>query len=187
MDENGYSRLLKLRYATYVGEQEKDPMLIDLSLDCEITQPPERMEPKNRVMLEDVVTADYLLYPLPDQLADKLCAVMERQPGDWPSSRMKDLVDIVLYVTGERFDLAQLVLAIDSECVRRGMEVPRRFEAPEEWRRRFPAFAKRSGLSKSSCDFDYACGLAAKFFTPALEHRDECMRWNPSVLEWHEG
>lgn len=25
MDENGYSRLLKLRFATYVGEQEKDP------------------------------------------------------------------------------------------------------------------------------------------------------------------
>lgn len=31
-DDNGYSRLLKLRYATYIGDEEKDPVLVDLSL-----------------------------------------------------------------------------------------------------------------------------------------------------------
>ena len=43
LDENGYSRLLKLRYASYVGDEEKDPILIDLSLDCTTTQPAERI------------------------------------------------------------------------------------------------------------------------------------------------
>lgn len=37
LDENGCSRLLKLRYAMCIGEEEKDPVLIDLSLDCETT------------------------------------------------------------------------------------------------------------------------------------------------------
>lgn len=52
MDENGYSRLLKLRFAAYVGEQEKDPIPIDLSLDCTPTLPPERMKPLNRIELD---------------------------------------------------------------------------------------------------------------------------------------
>ena len=47
-----------------------------------------------------------MAYPLVDQLADKLCAVMELQPGGWQSSRMKDLVDIVTYATNESFDPA---------------------------------------------------------------------------------
>ena len=40
-DENGYSRLLRLRFAAFIGPEEKDPVLIDLSLDCSTTQPPE--------------------------------------------------------------------------------------------------------------------------------------------------
>lgn len=108
LDENGYSRLLKLRYASYVGDEEKGPILIDLSLDCATTQPAERVTPANRVEIEGVAVFDYLAYPLADQLADKLCAVMGLQPGGWPSSRMKDLVDIVAYATNEAFDLGQL-------------------------------------------------------------------------------
>ncbi len=40
MDENGYSRLLKLRFSTFVGSEEKDPVLIDPSLDCAPTGEP---------------------------------------------------------------------------------------------------------------------------------------------------
>lgn len=39
LDDNGYSRLLKLRFQTFLGHEEKDPILIDLSMDCDITQP----------------------------------------------------------------------------------------------------------------------------------------------------
>lgn len=113
LDENGYSRLLKLRYATFMGHEEKDPILIDLSLECGTTLPPERIEPASRVYVEGLETCRYLVYPLPDQLADKLCAIMERQPGGWHSSRMKDLVDIVFYATNETFCLSQLSYAIE--------------------------------------------------------------------------
>ncbi len=124
LDENGYSRLLKLRYASYVGDEEKDPILIDLSLDCTTTQPAERIAPANRIEIEGVEVCDYLACPLVDQLADKLCAIMELQPGGWPSSRMKDLVDIVTYATNESFDLLQLRQAVRCECAKRGMAVP---------------------------------------------------------------
>lgn len=185
LDENGYSRLLKLRYRTFIGDEEKDPILIDLSLDCETTLPPERLTPSNRVPIEGIETCDYLVYPLPDQLADKFCAIMERRPGGWPSSRMKDLVDVVTYVTRESFQLGQLRYAIECECARRSMEVPATFAAPQDWKPRFRAFAKKNGTPEDYVDFNTAVALAAKFYNPALSKESaRDASWSPSALAW---
>lgn len=185
IDENGYSRLLKLRYATFIGEEEKDPVLIDLSLDCSTTQPPERVSPANRVEIAGVDTCDYLVYPLPDQLADKLCAIMDVQPGGWPSSRMKDLVDVVTYVTHETFSLAQLSLAVESECARRGMDIPEGFAAPSSWELRFRAFARKNGMPGEYCALDAASRLASDFFGPALLNNSNMdARWDRANLRW---
>lgn len=186
LDENGYSRLLRLRYTTYVGQQEKDPILIDLSLDCEPTFPPERVEPAGRVALEGVATTDYYVWSLPDQLADKLCAIMELQPGGWQSSRMKDLVDVVTYATNKRFDLVQLRQAIASECERRGMKVPASFAAPESWKRGFEAFALKNGVEPKRAPFVSACSLESAFFDPALAGDGEDAEWNPSLEAWKQ-
>lgn len=183
LDENGYSRLLKLRYATLMGHEEKDPILIDLSLDCATTLPPERIEPLNRVPVEGLEACTYLVYPLPDQLADKLCAIMEMQPGGYPSSRMKDLVDVVLYATSETFSLRELRQAIRSECAKRGMEAPCSFKAPEHWRDRFAAFAKGK-LTADFASFDAASEIASQFFDPALADSDGDLAWNPKSYCW---
>lgn len=186
LDENGYSRLLKLRFATYVGDQEKDPILIDLSLDCEPLFDPERIRPRNRTEVEGLISCDYLLYPLPDQLADKFCAIMERHLGGRVSSRMKDLADIVFYATEKSVSLKDLHYAIYAECRKRGMEVPDAFDAPEEWRERFAAFAEKNRVPFEYRRFDEANELASRFYTPALEGRDD-MVWDPEVLEWESG
>lgn len=179
MDGNGYSRFLRLRYVTYIGDEEKDPILIDLSLDCEVTMPPERLEPRNRVALEGVEVRDYLLYPLEDQMADKLCAIMEVHPGGFRSSRMKDLVDVVAYASHERFGLRALSRAIAEECRRRGMAAPESFEAPSEWAAGFASFARRNGVPDEYCAFDAACALASEFYNPALRPAG-----TPDELEW---
>lgn len=185
LDENGYSRLLKLRYSTKVGMEEKDPILIDLSLDCSTTLPPECVAPANRVELDGIRTCEYVLYPLPDQLADKFCAIMELQPGGWPSSRMKDLVDVVTYAMNERFSLQQLSFAVQCECRHREMRVPDHFKAPESWKSRFASFAKKAGVAKEFAAFESASDLASKFFDPALstELATE-MQWSPEILAW---
>lgn len=187
LDENGYSRLLKLRFQTFMGHEEKDPILIDLSLDCGITQPPERITPANRVLVEGLESCDYLVYPLPDQLADKLCAIMEKQPGGWPSSRMKDLVDVVYYVTNKSLSLEALALSIRCECSKRSMELPVEFEAPGAWVDKFAAFAKKSGIPDEYSSFDSAASLAAAFFNPALgEAHGRRACWDPELLAWSD-
>lgn len=42
------------------------------------------MKPLNRIELDGLPCCEYLIYALPDQLADKLCAIMERHPGAGP-------------------------------------------------------------------------------------------------------
>lgn len=185
MDENGYSRLLKLRFATFVGPEEKDPVLIDLSLDCSATLPPERVTPANRIYIAGVEENDYLMYPLPDQLADKLCAIMELQPGGYPSSRMKDLVDVVIYATHEVFRQRELQRAIESECAKRDTCVPERFVAPDIWKTRLSTFAQGK-LPVTYADFESACGVASRFFDVALTPVCGDMVWNPKALAWED-
>ena len=185
MDENGYSRLLRLRFATFVGVEEKDPVLIDLSLDCTTTLPPERITPANRIKIAEVNEYDYLIYPLVDQLADKFCAIMELQPGGYPSSRMKDLVDVVTYATHETFDRKDLRLAIESECAKRGMDIPVCFAAPDFWKNRFTSFAKGK-LSNEYTNFYAASDIASRFFDTVLASSCENKTWNPKTIAWEE-
>ncbi len=189
LDENGYSRLLKLRFATYVGAEEKDPILIDLSLDCSTTLPPERIVPANRVALDGIEVCDYLAYPFPDQLADKLCAIMEKQPGGWPSSRMKDLTDVVTYALNEDFVLGELSAAIANECAKRGMAVPDLFAAPSSWEQGYGRFAKKCGAPAEYASFASATSLASDFFNPALRVLDNGddgsgTVWNHAARSW---
>jgi hypothetical protein len=184
LDENGYSRLLKLRFATYIGSEEKDPILIDLSLDCTTTFPPERITPANRLAVDGIKTYDYMAYPLPDQLADKFCAIMELQPGGYPSSRMKDLVDVVFYLTNKRFESKQLRRAIESECAKRNMDMPKSFAAPSIWSSRFDGFAKNCGLVPEFTSFEGASQLAANFFNPVIEDALFDTSWDYLQLDW---
>lgn len=184
IDENGYSRLVRLRYATYIGEEEKDPVLVDLSLDCEATLPPERLTPANRLDLPGALVRDYYVYSVEDQLADKLCAIMEKHPGGWPSSRMKDLVDIVFYALTQSPTSDGLRDAIENECKRRSMDVPEHFAAPDEWRSGFSPFATKARTPEKYRAFDSACTLASKLFNPVLENSVTRMKWECRTTLW---
>lgn len=97
---------------------------------------------------------------------------------------MKDLVDIVFYASTERFELAQLALAVRAECGKREMDVPKEFKAPGEWRARFKTFATKNHVPTSFRDFDAASELVSRFFGPALGESRVRMIWDPRVLAW---
>lgn len=183
-DDNGYSRLLKLRYATYIGDEEKDPVLVDLSLDCEVTLPPERLTPANRLDVPGLDVQDYFVYSVEDQLADKLCAIMETHPGGWGSSRMKDLADVVAYALTQSPSSDGLSAAIANECARRSMEIPQQFKAPNEWRVGYQSFALKAKTPEEYRPFDQSCSLASKLFDPILKGQAGNKKWNPDTLAW---
>lgn len=183
-DDNGYSRLLKLKFTTHIGATEKDPVLIDLSLDCSWTFPPEKITPANRINVKGVIACDYLVYSLPDQIADKFCAIIEIHNG-FQSSRMKDLFDVVTYLTKETFAFQEVRAAIFNECHFRGMAIPTSFSSPVFWKDRFKNFAMKNGMCPEFASFKSADNLAKSFFDPVLkEEYPANARWNPSTLEW---
>ena len=105
---------------------------------------------------------------------------MEVQPGGYPSSRMKDLVDIVLVARTQELDWGDLRLAVVAECARRGMAVLGCFEAPAFWRAGFERFARRQGVDVT---FDGACEVAGALFDPVLGDV-ACGTWHPEGLRW---
>ncbi|WP_226657617.1 nucleotidyl transferase AbiEii/AbiGii toxin family protein [Leifsonia sp. LS1] len=62
----------RVTFNTYIGAQQVGSVKVDLVGGVILTAPPVAYEPAYRLSLRDVVTRDYQLYPLPDQIADKV-------------------------------------------------------------------------------------------------------------------
>ena len=75
-------------------DTQVDTVVVDVVVGPPPVGRPEVVEPANRLYLRrPLITFPYLLYPVVDQIADKVCATMDTQyPGGKRSSRVKDLV-----------------------------------------------------------------------------------------------
>ena len=162
-----------------------DTVVVDVVVGPPPVGRPEVIEPANRLHLRrPLITFPYRLYPVADQIADKVCATMDTQyPGGKRSSRVKDLVDLVVIAHTQTVDLDELRVAIDSK---RDLSSIARFEhfgVPAEWTRTYPATAK--GVPKAeSLSAQTAAGLVASFVDPALGRGSNPAAWDPYALAW---
>ena len=130
-------------------------------VDMVVSEPPvgeiESITPRTRLHLpRPVFTADYRLYPLPDQIADKIYAtVVPRNNSPVPfSTRVKDLVDLAIYARTQTVYMRQLRTAL-KQRLETLHTPPRQFGVPEDWRRRFRSRKLRTPLVDAS-DYDGA-------------------------------
>jgi len=82
--------------------------------------------------------------PVENHLADKICALYERHGPDGavPSTRHRDLADIVRIIKATSFDARRLAVVLEREAGRRRMVLPAAFQAPSvEWTSAFPRAA----------------------------------------------
>lgn len=123
---------------------------IDLSTELPFVAKVERYRARPVVELPDVdQLPEFRLYPLPDQVADKVCAMYERHGSDAvPSSRYRDLVDLVLITANFELDAGLTAAALTAEARRRGLAPPTRLHAPGAgWESGYRAEARRSSLA----------------------------------------
>ncbi|NNH70033.1 nucleotidyl transferase AbiEii/AbiGii toxin family protein [Nocardia uniformis] len=133
------------------------------------------------------------LYPLADQIADKICAMYELHGAvvQRSSGRYRDLVDLLLISMFLQIELAPVVEAVERERVLRGIErLPATLESPgPDWDNGWRKEAQRSPLPEEHHVLDaglYAAGrcynrvLAAR---PTVEHS---ARWNPGRGVWED-
>jgi Nucleotidyl transferase AbiEii toxin, Type IV TA system len=100
--------------------------------------------------MPDVQQHGYRAYPLADHFADKACAIFERHgPAGTPSTRYRDLVDLVPIVLAAPAEAEPQLTALRSEAQRRSLQLPGCFAVPDQglWHRGYVTEAGRSLLA----------------------------------------
>ena len=119
-DAQPYTDGYRVSFNIFIGVAGRGSVQIDLVVGAGMTDEVEIARPASTLDLPRLTSNRYRLYPVVDQVADKVCATMADYDGR-PSSREKDLVDIVVFAVTQDIDGTALSLAIDTELHRRKM------------------------------------------------------------------
>ena len=181
-DTNG----ARLPMTAFVGNSAWAAFHVDLvGTDLRMTGEPEDVPSLARVVMPDVTQHGYRAYPLVDHVADKVCAIFERHgTTDAPSTRYKDLVDLVAIVIATSIDAEPQSAAIRSEAKRRGLRLPERFVVPDRllWEPGYAAEAGRSLLPVART-LDEALAEVRPFLDPLLQGIASGT-WHPREARW---
>ena len=140
-------------------------------------------EPANRLDLPRLPSNAYRLYPVVDQIADKVCATMAEYNGR-PSSREKDLVDLVVLATTQTVDADALRRAIRAEARVRSLRPFPELAIPSGWGRAYSRDAKDVPYCADFRTVDLAAELMRTFIDPVLRGETSGLVWSPESLTW---
>ena len=177
---------VRLPVRAYVGPTVWASFQVDVvGSELRMTGQPDDVSPLAQVGMPDVEQHDYRAYPLVDHVADKIAATFQRYgPGEVPSTRYKDLVDLVAIVTQASVDAELQRAALASEADRRVIVLPSHFFVPDRalWERGYAAEAGRSLLTRGRT-LDEALEIVLPFADPLLEG-NATGRWIPDDGRW---
>jgi hypothetical protein len=176
----------RIPVAAYIGTTEWARFNVDLSGDTlTMTGEPEVVPALARLALLDFEQHGYRVYPLVDHIADKIVATVQLYGAmQLPSTRYRDLVDLVAIVTGASVRAEAQLRALHSEADRRELRPPKRFDAPDRtlWE---PGYAKEAARSllPSARTLDEALAVLRPFVDPLLDHT-ATGEWDRARSEW---
>lgn len=155
---------------------------IDLATELHLLSAPERVRARPVVDVPGLpALPEMVVYPLTDQIADKVCAMYGRYGlSQGPSSRYRDVLDLVLIVSTSEFDGRQLSLAIASESRRRDVALPRSMEAPgPNWEAGYATIARRSRVASELRELSAALSFVGACLDPILAGTFRGGSWHP--------
>lgn len=175
---------LRIPTEAWLGPRVFERFGVDLVTGAVITGYPEEAQPLLGLTIPGLVRPGYRLYPLVDSVADKVMAIVETHQGR-PSTRFRDLADLVAVAHGHRVRARDLGAAFQSERGRRGLHGIDGLRVPDEglWRsgyrsvvRDLPGIAERT--------LDDALAVARRFVDPVLASQVTDGEWDPAALAW---
>ncbi len=177
---------VRVPVVAYIGTTEWVKFHVDIvGSDLRMTGEPDAVPPLARGVMPDVEQHGYRAYPLVDHVADKVAATFQRYgTNDLPSTRYRDLVDLVAIVRGASVEAEPQIAALRSEARRRGLAFPARFEVPDRelWERGYAAEA-RDSLLPIARTLDEALAVVRPFLDPLLAGSAHG-RWDPENSRW---
>ena len=185
--EDEYRSGMNVRFQVRLGNKRLQDISIDLVVDVIPQEDFDIVTPADRIAVRDLSTCPYRVYTVESSLADKFCGIVERHRGR-PSSRQKDLIDVVVYARSCAIDGAKLSRRLKLECSARRMPLPNHFEIPAEWfgvgEVGFRKLCRQVPLASDIGGISDAAALAATLFDLALDGSAEGKAWNPALGCW---
>lgn len=185
-DQQTYTQGCTVDFAIYIGADRKESLRVDLVVGALVTDAITVAAPANRLDLPRLPSNDYRLYPIVDQIADKVCATMADYNGR-PSSREKDLVDLVVIAKTQTVCADALRRAIDAETLVRSLAPFSELSIPAPWGRMYARDAREVPYCTDYRTVDLARELMRTFIDPVLGGRVMSKTWSPKSTEWREG
>jgi len=162
----------RLPVVARVGNTAWAAFQVDLAgTELRMTGRPERVPALTRLGIASVRQNGYRAYPLVDHVADKVAAMHETHGATAaPSTRFRDLVDLVAISLSTSLAARPLFSAVHSEAARRGLSLPDKLGVPDRqtWAQGYAAEARRSLLSEA-VTLDEALDVVGAFLDPVLE------------------
>jgi hypothetical protein len=182
-DQQTYTEGYGVDFDVYIGADKKEQLHVDLVVGVIVPDEVTVMPPVNRLDLPRLPSNDYRLYPIVDQIADKVCATIASYNGR-PSSREKDLVDLVVIAKTQAFSADALGRAIVEEARARSLMPFTELTIPPTWGRLYARQAK----DVPHCADYRTANLAAEFMRTFIDLvlQDEVPGkiWSPDSLAW---
>jgi len=178
-----YTDGYRVSFEIYIGTSRKGRLSVDLVVSAGITGEIVVTQPANRLALPRLASADYRLYPVVDQIADKVCATVADYSGK-PSSREKDLVDLVILALTHDVDAHSLGCAVATEARRRGLTPLSALTIPTGWGARYAKEIGSTPYGRDFGDVGAAVGLMREFLDPVLDGRVTTGTWSHASLRW---
>jgi hypothetical protein len=184
-DNQPYTAGTQLKFDVYIGATRHGAVSIDLAVGHTPTGQVEKRPPVNRLALPRLKTYDYVLYPITDQIADKACATLATYGSEAkPSSREKDLIDLVSIALHETIDAHDLAVAIKTEMILRKLNWVSEFSVPAHWGFAYSRLARSIAFLSDYQDVTSALQVARALLDPILNGSVKSGKWAPESLGW---
>ena len=181
--QQAYTEGIRVSFDVYLGVNKKDRLNVDLVVKAVTTETPETIIPSNVLTLPKLPQCEYRLYPLVDQMADKVCATLSLYNGH-SSTRVKDLVDLVVLTLTQTIDGGSLEVAITREAASRGLPLPETFTVPPDWDASYRRLASPIPDCKDHLTVTLATSLVNALLEPVLARKAKGLRWDPKIRAW---
>lgn len=156
---------------------------IDLVVTDHMTGPPDTITPTPVVDVAGLPQPAYRVYPVADHVADKVSATHQIYGAGNPSSRVRDLVDIVIIARTQHLDAAQLGAALTAKRLLHELPATETFTTPPQWEASFGKTAASVDLGEHAT-YPQALALARHLLDPVLAGTRGHGTWNPATLCW---
>jgi hypothetical protein len=185
-DGVSYSRtnpVVEISVTAYIGAQYGS-FPVDLARELHLLAAPERIRPTPVVDVPGLTELpEVVVYPLTDQVADKVCAMFEFY-GELksPSSRYRDLIDLALIVSTCELEAAPITRALKSESKRRALQLPEQMVSPgPQWPSGYAAYARKTKIDESLHTIEAALEHVGHCISPLLSGARDTGRWHPGA------